>query len=105
MRNHVLALFLVAACCALGGCSFVQLTDAGSGVAQASAADVANCREVGTISSNTKSRVVLERNSASVREELIVLARNQAAQLGANAIVPIGEPVDGTQSFRAYDCD
>ena len=101
MRN----LLAIAAMLMASGCNFVQLSDAGAQVAQAHAADVSNCRDVGTVSANTRSRVILERGSASVREELIVLARNRAADLGANAIVPVGEPVDGTQAFRAYFCD
>ncbi len=89
---------------ALSGCSFVQLSEGGNGVAQAAPADVVNCESVGVVSATTRSRVVVNRGSAKVREELIVLARNQAADLGANAIVPIGEAQNGAQSFRAYRC-
>ena len=88
----------------LSGCAFVQVSEDGAAVAQASAADVGNCTEVGTIDSQTQSRVLLERGSAKVKQELIDLARNQAANMGANAIVPIGEPEEGRQSFRAYKC-
>ena len=87
------------------GCAFVQVSEAGAGVTQASATDVANCTEVGVVESTTQARVLLERGSAKVKQELIDLARNQAAGMGANAIVPIGEPVDGKQSFRAYKCE
>ena len=89
----------------LGGCNFVQLSDAGSAVAQASAADVVNCESAGTVSANTKSRVLLKRPSAQVQEELIVLARNRAADLGANAIVPEADSVNGVQRFLAYKCN
>ena len=89
---------------ALSGCSFVQLSDGGAGVAQMAVGDVSNCREVGVVSSQTRAKVLINRAEDSVREELTVLARNQAATLGANAIVPIGEPENGTQSFRAYAC-
>ena len=99
------AFSLVALTTFLSACSFVQLSDAGHGVAQLEAADVVNCTELGVVSSRTKSKVVVSRGSAKVREELIVLARNEAAGLGANAIVPIGEPEEGQQRFRAYRCD
>ncbi len=89
----------------LGACSFVQLSDAGHGVAQMEPADIANCSEVGEVSSQTRSKVVVNRGNAKVREELLVLARNEAAGLGANAIVPIGEPENGQQRFRAYRCE
>ncbi len=88
----------------LAGCSFVQLTDGGRAVVQAGAGDVANCESLGVVSATTQSKVVLERGSEKVAEELIVLARNQAATLGANAIVPIGPIDNGSQNFRAYRC-
>jgi uncharacterized protein YbjQ (UPF0145 family) len=47
---------------------------------------------------------VLDRNLGKVREELIVLARNRAAEIGANAIVAVAEQRNGTQNFSAYSC-
>ena len=89
----------------LSACSFVQLSDAGAQVAQMEPADVANCTSIGEVSSRTRDKVVVSRGDAKVREELTVLARNEAAGLGANAIVPIGEPENGEQRFRAYRCN
>ena len=86
------------------GCAFVSLTDAGAAVRQSSAEDVTNCKLVATISSQTKNTVVVDRNLNKVREELIVLARNRAAEMGANAIVPVAEQRNGTQDFSAYSC-
>ena len=88
----------------LTGCAFVTLTDAGAQVRQSSADAVANCKLVATISSQTKSKVVVERNLGKVREELIVLARNRAGEMGANAIVPVAAQTDGAQEFSAYEC-
>mgnify|MGYP001220629435 FL=1 len=88
----------------LTGCTYVQLTEAGSQVRQASAADVSTCQMVGSVSSQTKDKVVVDRNSGKVREELIVLARNRAADLGANALVEDGAAADGVQNFKAYRC-
>ena len=89
---------------AVSACSFVQLSDAGAGVAQVGSADVQNCTAVGVVSASTQSKVVVARGDVKVREELLVLARNQAGDLGANAIVPIDQPKDGKQSFRAFRC-
>ena len=88
----------------ISACSFVQLSDAGANVAQMDTTDVLNCTAVGVVSTSTQDKVLIERGGAKVREELLVLARNQAAELGANAIVPIDQPKDGKQSFRAYQC-
>ena len=88
----------------LSGCAFVTLTDAGAQVRQSSAADVADCKLVATIASQTKRKVMVERNLSKVKEELIVLARNRAADMGANAIVPVADQSNGTQEFSAYQC-
>lgn len=88
----------------LSGCAFVSLTDAGANVRQSTAEEVSQCKLVATISSQTKDTVVIDRNSGKVREELIVLARNRAAEIGANAIVPVAEQSNGSQDFSAYSC-
>ena len=89
----------------LAGCTFVQLSDAGAGVAQLGSGDVANCESKGVVSTQTRAKVVVSRSEEAVREELTVMARNEAAKLGANAIVPIARPEDGAQSFRAFLCN
>ena len=89
----------------LAGCTFVQLSDAGAGVAQLGSGDVANCESKGVVSTQTRAKVVVSRSEEAVREELTVMARNEAAKLGANAIVPIARPEDGAQSFRAFLCE
>ena len=88
----------------LGGCAFVSLTDAGANVSKSTAEQVSQCKLVATISSQTKDTVVIDRKSGKVREELIVLARNRAAEIGANAIVPVAEQRNGSQDFSAYSC-
>ncbi|MGK0220991.1 MAG: hypothetical protein ACI9ON_000223 [Limisphaerales bacterium] len=89
----------------LGACSFVKVSDAGAAVAQANSTDVVNCQSLGEVESQTRAKVLLNRNSGSVQQELIDLARNQASGMGANAIVAIGLPIDGKQKFNVYRCD
>ena len=100
MRTTLIVLLLT-----LAGCTFVRLSDAGANVAQLNPADAINCQELGLITSNTKAKVVVNRSRDAVSEELIVLARNEAATMGANAIVPVGDVENGTQRFRAYRCN
>ena len=88
----------------LVGCTWIKLTDAGAGVRQATETDVAGCERVGVASTKTTRRVLLKRSSGQVQEELISLARNQAATLGGNAIVPTTYDDDGTRDFIVYRC-
>jgi hypothetical protein len=88
----------------LSGCTWIKLTDAGAQVNQATAAEVANCRHVGSVSSSTQDKVGVKRGRGKVAEELIVLARNEAANIGGDTITPAGPPVDGRQDFTVYRC-
>jgi hypothetical protein len=46
----------------------------------------------------------VDRNNITVRDELEVLARNQAAELHADTIKPLADPTDGSQPWGAYQC-
>ena len=96
--------FVITIALMTSACTFVQLSDAGAGVAQLGPGDVANCQDKGVVSTQTKAKMIISRGREAVQEELNVLARNEAANLGANAIVPIGDPENGSQRFRAYLC-
>jgi hypothetical protein len=93
------ALLLVTA-----GCTWIDLTDAGADVTQGEPGEVAGCQQVGTVTSSTQNRVLLKRGRGKVAEELIVLARNEAATLGGDTIVPQGPMVEGRQDFNVYRC-
>ena len=88
----------------LAGCTYVSLTEAGAQVAQSSAQAVTNCTLVGDVSSQTKDTVILDRNTGKVKEELIVLARNRAADLDATDLVETGIE-GGSATFKAYRCN
>ncbi len=88
----------------LGGCTWIKLTEGGANVSTASHAEVMNCQKVGMVSTNTKDKVVVNRSDSKVREELLVLARNEAARLGGDTIVPEAPPRAGEQDFAAYRC-
>jgi len=89
----------------LTGCNFVALSDEGAEVFVRAAADTAQCASVGVVSAKTKAKVLVSRSEAAVVNELLKLAKNEAAKLGADTIVPIGIVQDGEQSYRAYQCE
>jgi hypothetical protein len=63
------------------------------------------CRDVGKVTVSVLSRIgPVDRNDIKVRDELEIMARNQAAQMHADTIVPLGEPRDGEQSWEGYAC-
>jgi hypothetical protein len=67
--------------------------------------NVRGCRDAGAVAVTVADKIwFYHRNDVKVRDELETLARNEAANLPADTIIPISEPVDGSQRFRAYVC-
>lgn len=95
---------LVAAALA-GGCSLVQLTPAGAGVRLASAEAVVTCTSLGRITASVIHEVgFLPRHPDAVQDNINVTARNSAANMGADTIVPASKIEDGKQTFDVYRC-
>jgi hypothetical protein len=86
-------------------CQWVPLSPEGQRVRVASAADVAACRELGSVTGKTTVTVgPMARKEAKVAREVEALARNEAATMNADAIVPKG-PLDWDQrTYTAYRC-
>jgi len=58
------------------------------------------------VSAVTQQRVAgVGRNDERVRAELLTMARNEAASLGANSVVATSEITDGRQNFDALNCE
>ena len=86
-------------------CTWVKLTPEGKGVDVRVATSVADCKPIGTLSTSVMDNVsVYKRNEGKVETELVTMARNDAAAEGANVIVPIDRPVEGSQKFKMYNC-
>lgn len=83
------------------GCAYVSDTPEGQTVRVVAAKDVAQCAHLGPV---RVSVVQMWRGEKFVREDLIRLARNNAAKSGADTIVAAGEPKDGEQQFDMYKC-
>ncbi|MBN8727668.1 MAG: DUF4156 domain-containing protein [Xanthomonadales bacterium] len=97
----VLALTLPLAACSWG----IKLDSGGEKVRTAWDGNVAGCRDAGRVTVSVLDRVgPVDRSNTKVRDELEVMARNEAASLGADTVRPLGEPADGQQSWQAYVC-
>jgi hypothetical protein len=101
MRNLML---IAAATFALGGCAFNKLTPQGENVAVLQASEVTRCDRVTATTVNVTSKVVINRQPAKVAQDLRIVARNRAAALGGDTIVPTTQPTKGEQTFDVYRC-
>ena len=100
---RALPLLLLAA---LPACSFVDMTAAGQDVRVArDNENLASCQKRGEIEVSVKDRLgPYERDALRVRDELEILARNEAQSLSADTLQAKAAPLDGVQRFQAYRC-
>jgi Domain of unknown function (DUF4156) len=99
--------FVLVVCAAAlaGGCALVELTPAGAGVRLASAEAVVTCTNLGRITASVIDKVgFLPRHPDAVQDNINVTARNSAANMGADTIVPASKVEDGKQTFDVYRC-
>lgn len=102
---RIRSLVLVAAVLGLMACSWVKLSPEGEKVRVLSQSEVASCKKIGKTIANVADSVAgMQRKERIVQENLDVLARNAAAEMGGDTIVPASPIADGKQSFDVYRC-
>lgn len=99
-------LLLLAPMLLLGACTWGITPDEGArNVRTAWNGDVSGCRDLGKVTVSVMDHVgPIDRNTITVRDELEVMARNEAVKMHADTIKPLGEPADGSQPWGAYQC-
>jgi hypothetical protein len=91
---------------AISSCSFVEMAPGADDVRVVGEGQVpAGCVKRGEVEVSVKDKVgFYERNELKVKDELEVLARNEAPGLDADTIQAKGPAVDGAQRFAAFRC-
>jgi hypothetical protein len=91
---------------ALSGCTWVALEDSGKRIrVVSSASEVEGCENKGEITASVRDKVAfVNRDAAKVNDEVEALARNQAAELGADTIRAASELDHGSKRFDAFRC-
>jgi hypothetical protein len=99
-------LVLAALAATLTACTWgIKLDSGGEKVRVAWDGNVGGCRDAGKVTVSVLDHVgPVDRSGLKVSDELEIMARNQAADLGADTIRPLGQPRDGAQSWNAYTC-
>jgi hypothetical protein len=102
---RIKSLLLVAAVLGLMACSWVKLTPEGEKVRILGQTEVASCKKIGKTTATVADKVAgLQRKEKIIQENLDVLARNAAAEMGGDTIVPITPIQAGKQTFEVYRC-
>lgn len=88
----------------LPACTFVHMAPSATKVKVLASAPA--CDKRGEAEVSVRHKVgFYERSEAQVRDELETLARNEAPGVGADAISPLGPPVEGGQSWALWRCN
>jgi hypothetical protein len=96
---------IIATTILLSACSGLSLTSDGEKVRILEPTEISSCRELGkTNTSVTDSVVGVERPEETIAKELRIIARNGAARMGGDTIVPLTVIEAGQQTFVVYKC-
>lgn len=89
----------------LSACAWVSLTPGGERVRVLDANEVASCQELGKTRVSLRAKVAgINRNEDQVAKELSMLARNSAADMGGDTVVPAGPVKEGKRTYTIYKC-
>ena len=101
-----LSLTFLAVAALASSCTWVKVTEQGSSVAVANAANVRGCTNLSEVTVSVTSKVgFIKRDADKVATELASLARNEAVGLNGDTIVPSSTIENGKQSFNVYKCN
>lgn len=95
---------IVASSFLLSACATVSLTEEGEKIRVLDPGEVTSCKNLGRTTTSVTAKVIIERPEDSVAEELRTIARNGAARMGGDTIVPLTVIENGTQTFVVYKC-
>ena len=88
------------------GCAVLSLTDDGAAIRLTKPEAAASCTKLGRVKASVLHKVgIIPRHADAVKEEIEVVARNSAAQMGGDTMVPASGVEDGKQAFDVYRCE
>jgi len=97
-------LTIIAATILLSACTTLKLTTGGEKVRVLDPSEIDSCRELGKTNNSVTAKFVFERGEEQVAKELRIIARNSAARMGGDTIVPLTVIEAGHQTFVVYKC-
>lgn len=99
----------IALCVFLGcaaACTWVKPVEEAREIALVKPELAQHCKKVNAVTVKvTDSVAFINRRKAKVQEELVTMAKNEAALVGGDIIVAETEAAEGSQRFGVYNCD
>ncbi|WP_157885602.1 DUF4156 domain-containing protein [Pseudohongiella nitratireducens] len=104
-RSFIQAALISASLGLMSACTWVQLSPEAAEVYLRTTSQVSECDRVGTANVNALSQIgFIDRSAARLQDELVDLAKNEAARLGGDSVVPESTIDDGKQTFGVFLC-
>ena len=104
MKLRHFALFMIII--VISACTWIEPTKESLNVILVKPGNVSNCQKLGTTLVTVTHKVgILTRDEKAVTEDLITVAKNNAAKKGGDSIVARGENVEGKMGFDIYKCN
>jgi len=101
----ILKMSLLSASILVSSCTWVKLTPDGDKVRVLSESEISSCKKLGKTTTSLKDKIAgINRNAEKVEKEMQTLARNSAADMGGDTVVPVTEVENGKQTFDVYKC-
>jgi hypothetical protein len=101
LKYCILCLFIIY----LPACSTIEATKESKAVTLVKPSNVVGCKLLSTTNVTVTYKIgIVTRDDKVVTEELVTMAKNQAAETGGDSIVAKGPAVEGKQSFDIYKC-
>lgn len=89
----------------LSGCSWVSVSEEGRQVELSRYEQTVDCKKLGFTRSLVKHKIgFVERDREKMTQELVALAKNEAAIMGGDTIVARGPVKQGVMVFDIYRC-
>jgi hypothetical protein len=103
--NFYKLVFVVLVSISVVSCTWVKMTPEGQKVRVLAADEVSSCKKLGQTEVSLKDEVAgFKRGEEKVKKELEALARNSAANMDGDTVVPITDIEDGKRTFAVYRC-
>lgn len=104
-RDSILIGCALALLVTLVGCTHVSLEPNGRSVRRLGAQESPTCERVGTTNVQVLSKILfVGRSETKMADELTILARNAAGNMGGNAVIAEGGIQGGKQTFGVFRC-
>ncbi|MCG5516635.1 MULTISPECIES: DUF4156 domain-containing protein [Ectothiorhodospira] len=102
---HLIVLTLTVAALLSAGCTFVKLSPEAEATRVVPTDRVADCERLGSTTASMAERIgFIKRPPERIEQELEHAARNAAADMGGDTVVPRGEITDGKRTYDVYRC-